>query len=471
MSDSLTSLYINEHAVSLKGLLRKECDGLNAVLEPHTIELPQFQSKLECHLLECFVDSSTILGIDETGQAMITVLETTSKAPPSPPPAAPRRPWRREALTSKSDDENSPTTVTWIDYHGNLTLSSQASCVYFLRSLLSTSHEASPWSNETATLPTVVAILVESLPKETLELLQHVRVNDVCPSYVWHSCTRLENLPEKLWDNDMTNIRNGTLLVYHKLPPRYHLTSLHPEDVTNTALLPMGCLWESLPVNDEDADDERERYRIVAPPYLSYEQDYPQLLEPLLKNLGTICEEAIAIPQWTAWPEKNHYSSSSENSGPTWNVFPLCHCFPANSIENKKWIQTTSQFVPQTTSLLKQHLGDTLRTALFSRLDPESVLEAHTGWEDLANHVYRLHIPLTTSPQGLCGTWVDGCVETHYTGSPLIFDDSKTHRAFNYSSKERIVLILDLVRPSHLPEGTAVGGHTDELDEFIQSVS
>lgn len=34
-------------------------------------------------------------------------------------------------------------------------------------------------------------------------------------------------------------------------------------------------------------------------------------------------------------------------------------------------------------------------------------------------------------------------------------------------SADRIVLIVDLLRPSHLPRGTATGGHTPELDNFI----
>ena len=68
-------------------------------------------------------------------------------------------------------------------------------------------------------------------------------------------------------------------------------------------------------------------------------------------------------------------------------------------------------------------------------------------------------------------TWVDGVVETHQVGRPLCFDDSKVHRAFNYSNDDRIVLILDIARPPMLPSGTATGGHTDELDDFINSLS
>jgi len=153
-----------------------------------------------------------------------------------------------------------------------------------------------------------------------------------------------------------------------------------------------------------------------------------------------------------------------------WHVFPLCYCFPADDIGHRKWVTVTCSFVPETVALLKECLGDSLRTALFSRLDPEAVLEAHTGWSDLANHVYRVHLPLVVPPGGLCGTWVDGCVETHETGRFQAFDDSKTHRAFNYSNHDRIVLILDMARPVDLPLGTAVAGHTDELNKFIEQM-
>jgi hypothetical protein len=68
---------------------------------------------------------------------------------------------------------------------------------------------------------------------------------------------------------------------------------------------------------------------------------------------------------------------------------------------------------------------------------------------------------------GLCGAWVDGCVNTHEGGRIMVFDDSKVHRAFNYSDGERVVLIIDLERPQDLPIGTATGGHSDELDDFI----
>jgi len=249
----------------------------------------------------------------------------------------------------------------------------------------------------------------------------------------------------------------------------------------------VGCLWETYLEDAKETNLDAgveppektlpvAKHRMVSPPYLSHAQEYPGLLDQLLGRLDSLCREARTIPQWTAWPEQNHYADNS------WNVFPLCYTFPANDITKRKFIHKTCAFVPDTTKLLHS-LGPALRTALFSRLDARARLGAHTGWSDLANHVLRVHIPLIVPgskhadgetkgngdnySMGLCGTWVDGCVETHEEGSIICFDDSKVHRAFNYSEKERIVLIIDLARPQDLPVGTATGGHSDDLDAFI----
>jgi hypothetical protein len=59
-------------------------------------------------------------------------------------------------------------------------------------------------------------------------------------------------------------------------------------------------------------------------------------------------------------------------------------------------------------------------------------------------------------------------VQYHQLGEIMVFDDSKNHRAFNHSENEdRIVLIVDLMRPKGSPLGTATGDHTAELDNFV----
>ena len=401
---------------------------------------------------------------------------------------------------------------------------------HFLRSILNCNHHggglhcASPWidalSNTSANgredcgaYDEVVALLVndpynnqakesiigsaasekfwDDIENGEIDQLLHFRTGDAAPSYFLHSTVRLSgdifvklnelSSPETAASN--CSSRTTVLLVYRHLTPRDILSHRS----LNQEMKYKGCLMESYfgDVEETEVDMgegaiagkmQRVKHRMVSPPYLSHVQEYPGLLDSLLENIDTLRNEARTIPQWTAWPEKSHYAENS------WNVFPLCYTFPANELSKRKFVDQTCSFVPETTRLLHT-LGPALRTALFSRLDAGSRLGAHTGWEDLANHVLRLHIPLivpgssivddSTRPcadnynMGLCGIWVDGCVDTHEEGRIIVFDDSKAHRAFNYSDGERIVLIIDLARPQGLPMGTATGGHSDELDDFI----
>ena len=85
----------------------------------------------------------------------------------------------------------------------------------------------------------------------------------------------------------------------------------------------------------------------------------------------------------------------------------------------------------------------------------------------MANYVLRCHIALDIPTTGDCGLDVAGETKLHTTGEIIVFDDSKAHYAFNHSDRYRIVLIVDLLRPPDCPLGTAVGGHTEELDSFI----
>jgi hypothetical protein len=425
----------------------------------------------------------------------------------------PRSDWRRDDSAEDDHQPQPPSRqqVHWVNLLPFTTsknnddlknwLPTLGSTVHFLRSLLDTDDFSSPWrrkrnkssSSSSSARPDCVMLLVHQLP----ERFDEVRVGDVCPSWYVHTICRVR-VPvdaetagakdpwtpffprEQSETQSITITTVATLVVYRRLAPRDHLAVHHPVDGQPATT---GCLWESCTTvvpgqKEEDPQQQQTHVRMVGPPYISCHDEYPGLVEPLLQpaNFNILQHEGIAIQHWTAWPESQHYRAQSSNSdsnatGAPWKVFPLCHCFPASDVSHRQWIPMTCALVPQTVTLLKSVLGDVLRTALFSRLDPEAVLEAHTGWEDLANHVVRLHIPLQVPAAGdLCGTWVDGCVETHAEGRPLCFDDSKTHRAFNYSDQDRIVLILDLARPSALPMGTATGGHSEELDQFIEKM-
>lgn len=428
------------------------------------------------------------------------------------------------------------TTTKMFSSNNNNNHESSSAFVYsFLQSVLGSDHTASPWVQQPQHRDhPVVDCVMLLLENEAPGCLRSFRVSDACPSWGLYSsafldlsslvsCQCQEESDKTGPSNDsvrhgtclgcLTNnstTRNGQqqqhkgqqtqsvgeLLIYRRLPPRLALASRH--FLTDQPVLVPGCLWEAVlqegePIEETTIDDlplpsslPTVMVRLTGPPYIDFGAEYAStncnlqaLLEPAAQAILQ-AEVATLLPHWTAWPEQQHYRTkhdSAENTTSStaapWNVFPLCYCFPAYDISRRQWIAATTALVPQTVALLRKYGGDDyIRTALFSRLDANAVLEAHTGWADLANHVYRIHIPIVIPDDAICGTWVDGCVMTHASDQIVAFDDSKIHRAFHYSSsyssnKSRIVLIVDVARPSHMPMGTASGGHSEELDLFI----
>ena len=168
----------------------------------------------------------------------------------------------------------------------------------------------------------------------------------------------------------------------------------------------------------------------------------------------------MMLGDWPSWPEEHYHRPGSD-----WRVFPLCYTFPGNDPSRTVWVNGTCSVCPKTTALLKRIPN--IRTALFSRLGSDSELGLHRGWADLSNHILRSHLGLVIP--GNCAMIVGGETQYHATGEILMFDDSKLHKAFNNSESTRIILIVDVYRPDHLPRGRAIGAHTDELDDFISS--
>jgi hypothetical protein len=417
------------------------------------------------------------------------------------------------------DLRDSTTTTTTTT---TLSLKTSGDCYTMLQSILGSDHDSSPWVLPSSTddddddsvkkFDICVLALPSSHNIKDNAALPDFRVSDAAPSWFLHAMVHCDALESNggCFTNQIPGAGGGddapppaTLYIYKRLPSRPGFSVQAPPSPP-----PPGCLWETVmpgdngETNDKDGKDnnnippEEETTttpiitRLQCPPYLNLAQVYPPHVHQQLLStqaLQVFTQEALSIPQWTPWPETQHYSSSVDDDGqttPTWTVFPLCYCFPSNDVSKRTWVDQTRTFCPKTCELLERTLGPLLRTALFSRLKPNTTLAAHTGWADLANHVLRLHIPLvvptttttTTTPLSLvgscCGTWVDGCVEMHSEGRPILFDDSKIHRAFNYSQEqERIVLIVDMERPESLPVGYATGGHSEELDAFIQQMN
>lgn len=250
-----------------------------------------------------------------------------------------------------------------------------------------------------------------------------------------------------------------------------------PSPSTRLLRLVETSLFLAQPPSPPDAPLAAEDTEYLRPPppaacalHLSnYYDDWRGLypgLQALLEDFEAIRAEALSVAQWTPWPEYHFRDGGAEND---WRVVPFLHTFPASDPGKSVWIEGTGARCPRTVAALAR-LRPHVRTALFSRLGPDTRLSAHTGWEDLANHVLRVHLTLAAPKGPVCGTWVEGEVRCHRPRDFIVFDDSKVHKAFNlHPTEARVVLILDMARPPEMARGVAVGGHTAELDAFISA--
>jgi aspartyl/asparaginyl beta-hydroxylase (cupin superfamily) len=199
--------------------------------------------------------------------------------------------------------------------------------------------------------------------------------------------------------------------------------------------------------------------------YYDWKEIFPEL-RILLDNFDVIKAEAEKISQWVPWPEDHFNVKEMESNAKEWRVFPLLHTFPANDVSKISWVPSTCSICPETAGLLRNVKN--IRTALFSKLGPGTQLSAHTGWKELSNYVLRCHINLEVPQDGKCGLVVDGETQHHTTGDIIVFDDSKKHYAFNHSPlSDRIVLIIDILRPMGIAPGSASGSMTSELNTFM----
>jgi aspartyl/asparaginyl beta-hydroxylase (cupin superfamily) len=188
-------------------------------------------------------------------------------------------------------------------------------------------------------------------------------------------------------------------------------------------------------------------------------------IEELLSHYKTIYNEMKSAKEWYDWPEENLYD---KNNGHKWKVLPFCYTFPANDESKIKWVDSSKSICPKTVAILKEIPG--IRTALFSRMGPNTILVPHQGWADLSNHVLRIHFPLYVPDENdnPCGVVVDNEIQYHKTKKFIVFDDSKSHYAFNkHNTKSRYVLIFDIIRPDGFAKGISKIDMTKNLDSFI----
>ena len=148
------------------------------------------------------------------------------------------------------------------------------------------------------------------------------------------------------------------------------------------------------------------------------------------------------------WPERGLY-------GAGWTVFGL-QAFGQRLEENMA-------LCPETARLLATVPG--LTTAGFSRLAPGTHIRPHVGY---THAVLRCHLGLVVPTEG-CALRVGDETRPWDEGRCLVFDDTVEHEAWNRSSVDRIVLLLDFLRPGAGPEQVKSPDAVAEMLEQRQS--
>ena len=186
---------------------------------------------------------------------------------------------------------------------------------------------------------------------------------------------------------------------------------------------------------------------------------------------------------WTDWPETNLYNKKAGNS---WKIFPF-YGFDT-------WVDKNCKQCPSIYNFLKTIPN--LKLATLSKLSPGMKLKPHRGWGSHSNYVIRCHYglsvpemcyisvsnttrpPLYNKTDIISNVYPNNYIYKDFFGNVeeiqfhkqfkwIIFDDSETHYAGNLSNTDRIVLIIDINRPSSIKNGNSKMGDTSELLQII----
>jgi len=179
-----------------------------------------------------------------------------------------------------------------------------------------------------------------------------------------------------------------------------------------------------------------------------------------IKKMSKMIKKDIDVAlgsQWSDWPEKKLYDGDGK-----WTIYPF---FGFDT-----WITDNCEKCPNITKFLKSLSG--LKVALLSKLSPHMKLNPHMGWGKHSNNIIRCHYGIKV-PDGCYISVRDNekdqeLIKFHTENEWLCFDDSKLHYAENTSNDDRIVLIVDLERPSHIKKGTSDVEDSTELLEIVK---
>jgi aspartyl/asparaginyl beta-hydroxylase (cupin superfamily) len=118
-----------------------------------------------------------------------------------------------------------------------------------------------------------------------------------------------------------------------------------------------------------------------------------------------------------------------------WQIFVLQH--------SGKWLEENCKYFPETTAILKQ--CPEINRAMFSVFKPRSFLKTHRAFsKTILRYLLGIVVPTNPNPYII----VDGQREDFEEGKGIMFDDTYLHSSHNDNDQPRVVLFLDITRPT-----------------------
>lgn len=178
---------------------------------------------------------------------------------------------------------------------------------------------------------------------------------------------------------------------------------------------------------------------LADPTPTNYKLEKFSFIEDLDKNKNIILKEFENI-------KTEKFNKISEKTAPdkyfkdsNWNVFILFtyNCFMDKNINLCK----------NTFNILKKY--KCIKTAMFSVLPPNSKMEFHRGpFKGVIRCLYKLKLECN---DGSVGLQIKNTTFDWKNTSCIIFDDTLIHKAWNFTSGNRVVLFLDIERELPFP--------------------
>lgn len=161
--------------------------------------------------------------------------------------------------------------------------------------------------------------------------------------------------------------------------------------------------------------------------YYRDKYDIIDIFEDYSYEVRTEYDAVAASVRLRGWPETEKFAGS-------WQVFGLYHDY--------RKMKSSCARVPTTEWLIEQvarACNTKVVMAGFSRMSPGTDILPHV--DDVAIE-RRLHLGLKV-PTGDCGFEVGGIQTKWEEGKAFVFDPRVVHRAWNKTSEDRVVLLVD----------------------------